>query len=382
MGGTVTFSIIGAYCEEFLNDLISQRIKLRNINNKDGIIYATADISNYRFIAKTSRKYGVQVRITDKKGVYFRIRNISRRPGLVVGVIASAAVVVALRQYVWNIEVHGNSQLSENYILGVLEGYGITAGIIANDADTLGAERMIMLHDDNIKWINIEINGSRADVYLSESKSSDNDEIDFMTPCNIVATRTGVIVDSDISSGNMLYENGSGVAEGSVIVSGAVSSGDSTILVHSEGSVIADFTEEVEFAMDYTTVEKIPTGESFIHKQIMLLGMVFPLDDTTDTANAVCDEQIEQCSLWGIELPVKIKTETYTRYSETTVTRKEEDVRRILEGRLELYQYNFLRDYEILDIEKTFETSETGEVLKAKIKLRGNIAVKKAIYEH
>jgi len=381
LGGTITFSIIGAYCEEFINDLINNKINLKNINSRNGIIYADTGTSQYPYIARKSKKYGVRTRVTKRHGIYFKIRGFSKRPGLIIGIIASAVLVNVLRLYIWNIVIHNNNGLTDDYILGVLENYGITAGTLANDSNTLETERRIMLTDDNINWINIEINGSRADVYLSEN--SVNEKIDFMTPCNLIASHTGVIVDSEVASGNMLYEIGSGVAEGSVIVSGTVSSGDSTILVHSEAKVIAEFYDDAVFSMDYKTVENIPTGETFTHRQIMLLGMVFPMDsNNSNISDTICTEQTEQCTLWGVELPIKIKTETYTKYIGQEITRKEDDVRRILDSRLELYKLNFLNKYEILDIEKIYDFSENGGTLKAHIKLRGDITVTQPIYEH
>lgn len=383
MSGTVTFSIIGAYCEEFLSDLISRRIKLNNIRSESGIIYAETGVGKYPKIARISKKYGVRTRVTERHGLYFRIRNFTKRPGLIVGLLVSALIVNILRMYVWNIVIHNNNELTNDYILGVLESYGITAGVPSEDTNTLETERMIMLKNDRINWINIEINGSRADVYISENNREPGTEIDFMTPCNIIAAKTGIITDTDVSSGKLLYEPGSGVAEGSVVVSGAVSSEDSTILVHSEGKIIAEFSEDVKFGLDYTTTEKVPTDETFEHRQLMLLGMVFPLDSNdSDTANTVCREQTEQCSLWGIELPIKIKTETYTRYTDKQVTRTEDDVRKQLESRLEMYEFNFLDRYDILDTEKNYEITDSGAVLSAHIKLRGDIAVKQPIYEH
>lgn len=383
LGGSVTFSIIGAYCEEFLSELLANRIRLKNINSKDGIIYAQTDIGKYPKIARAARKFGARTRVTERRGAYFRIRNFSRRPGLIAGILLSAVIVNILRLYLWNIVIHNNNELTDDYILEMLDGYGITAGTLANEANTLETERLIMLTNDKINWINIEINGSRADVYLSESDLTRNKDIDFMTPCNIVAAKTGVIVGTDVSSGKCLYEEGSGVAAGSVIVSGAVTSGDSTILVHSEGQIIAEFTEDVEFEMNYVTAEKVPTGESFVHRQLMILGMVFPLDsDDRDTTDTICSEYTEQCRLWGIELPVKIKTETYTGYNEIQVTRTEDDVRRQLESRLEMYKFNFLNGYEILDTQTSYEINDTGAILSAHIKLRGDIGIKQPIYEH
>ncbi len=382
LSGSVSFGMLGAYCEDYISELFRNRIRLKNIHSENGMIYADIGVHDYPAAARLSRKYGIRTRVRTRHGAYFSIRKLGKRPGLIAGSLLSVIGILFLRLFVWNIQIHGNNELSADYILGLLEERGITAGVPANDTDTLDAERSIMLASDKIKWINIEINGSKADVYLHETDDRTDEDIDFMTPCNIVAGRTGVIVDSDISSGQMLYENGSGVAEDSVIVSGTVSSGTSTILVHADGCVIADFFEDAEFRMDFTTVEKVPTGNSFTRKQIMILGMVFPLSSGEDISNTVCREDTEQIAVAGIELPIRIRTETYTEYEEQTVTRKTEDVRRLLDRQLEMYTENFLKQYELLDTEKTYDVSDTGIVLKARLKLRGDIAVKRPIYEH
>ena len=375
--------MIGAYCEEFIGELMKRNILLDNIHSESGIVYADINAAHYPAAARISRRFGVRIRVESRKGLYFRIRPFRKRPGLIIGTLFSVAAVLTLRMFVWHIDIHGNSQLSDDYMLGLLEQYGFTAGVFANNTDALDAERRIMLSSDIIKWINIEVNGSRADVYMSEKSSDDRAVPDMKTPCNIVAARSGIITDTNVSSGKLMYEKGSGVAEGSVIVSGFVSSGDALITVHSDAEIIAEFTETQEFSMNYTTVEKVPTDSTFTHRQLMLLGIVIPLDgNDSDTENTICTESSEKLRLFGFELPAAIKTENYRRYGETTVTRSADDVRRLLEQQLELYIQNFLGDYEVLDVSKSFSETNDGLVLNARIKLKGDIGVKKPIYEH
>lgn len=382
-GGRVTFSIIGAYCEDYINDLLRKKIRLKNIRNINNMIYADTDVQSYPSIAKASRKYGVRVRIASKSGRYHAFSSVRKRPGLVLGIIVSSALVLFLRLFIWHIDVHGNNGITDEQVLGLIEGYGFTAGAYANATDALSAERKIMLDSEDISWINIEVNGSRADVYLSENTDIKMNDIDPKTPCNIVAARSGVIVDTDVTSGKLMYEKGSGVAQGSVIVSGAVSSGETLILVHSDAEIIAEFTDSPEFSMSYTTVEKVPSEETFTHRQLMILGIVIPLDSNdSDTSDTFCTEKNEQLELYGLKLPLKMRTEVFTKYTETSVTRSADDIRSSLERSLELYMLNFLKDYEILSVNKTFSETEDGLALKADIKLKGDIAVKKPIFEH
>ncbi len=383
MWGKVTFRAVGAYYEPFINELFDSGIRVGSIRSEKNAVYMDINAMFYPYAAKLSRKYGLRVRITSKKGVKFRTAGVMKRPGLIIGILASVFTVLTLRLFVWDIRFHGNEELSNDYMLRLLEQYGFTAGVLANDTDALNAERHILLDSDRIRWINIEVNGSRADVYMKENTVGDKPDVDPKTPCNIIASHSGVIVETDVSSGKLMYTKGSGVAKGSVIVSGAVSSGDSLILVHSDAEIIADFTENAKFAMDRTTSEKVPSDEKFTHRQLMFLGMVIPLDgNDSDTSDTVCDEYTEQIKLFGFDLPLKVRTENYRRYREISVTRKDEDIRRILEQQLEQYINNFLKEYEVRDIEKTFKETENGLSLDAVISLRGNIAVKNPIYEH
>ena len=381
--GKVMFSMLGGYPESLLNELFERKIKVGGIRNENGLLFAEADMNSYPFIARRARKYGIRTHIVRKSGIYFALSGLKGRPGIIIGCFSSIILVLVLRLFVWHIDIHGNETLTDSQVLRMLEQHGFTAGVFANDTNALDAERKILMSTDTIKWINIEVNGSRADVYLNESNDDIPDEVDMKTPCNIVAAKTGVIVDTDVISGHLQYEKGSGVAEGSVIVSGTVSSGDSMILVHSDAKVIADYTEDVEFSMNFTTTEKIPYGETFTNRQIMILGMVFPLGaEPVDTVNTVCTEQTEVFSLFGVPLPIKLRTETYTAYKDIMVTRTLKDVERILDGRLEMYQYNFLKDVELLDTKKEYITDENGVTLKCRMTLRGDIGVKKPIYQH
>ncbi|MBP5605508.1 MAG: sporulation protein YqfD [Ruminiclostridium sp.] len=379
---TVTFSIIGAYCEEFLNELTEKGIKLRNIYSKSNILYGQSDISAYPYIARLSRKYGVRVRITEKHSFILKLKKSSKRPGLLAGIICSVIMVLTLRLFVWHIDIHGNNELSDSYILRLLEENGFTAGVYANSTDSLSAERNIKITNDMIKWINIEVNGSRADVYINEGTDKDKD-VGIDSPCNITAARSGVIVDTDVRSGKLIYKEGSGTAKGDIIVSGTVSSGETQIFVHADADIIAEFTEKKEFDMDYTTTETVPTDENIINRQLMILGIVIPLGQKPEnTSGFICSETTEKCSIFGIDIPVKIRTEKYTKTKEISVTRGTEDIYGILDEKLEMYIYNCFKEFEVLDVVKNYAQTENGIKLIAEIKLRGNIAEKTPIYLH
>lgn len=381
--GRVEISIFGAYCEDFLNELFERSIILRNITTKDGIIYAVARKGDYRKIAALSRLFNVRVRVVRKRGIVFRLTPFKKRAGILLGIIASCITILILERHIWHIEVHNNSKITEAQLLTMLEKYGVTLGVVSTDIDGHGIELKLQRELDDLGWIHLDINGSRMDVYISETNFPEEPEISLKTPCNIVSERDGVIVETEVYSGELLHKKGSGIAKGSVIVSGTVNdSAGNILLTHSSGKIIADFTEKLELYMPFTTIEKETTGKTETEKQLMLFGFSFPLySEQVSRENKLCHEEIESFSFFEMELPWKMKTSVFEEYREITVTRTDKDVMRLLEQQIEMYCNDVFKEYEVRDISKNYYREENGIKLIADITLRGEIGKQQVIYE-
>ena len=76
--GYVHFRIFGKYPERFINLSLKKGIGIFDTDVKDGAIYASAVVSDYRCIRSVARKSGVKLRITEKHGlpfILYRFRN-------------------------------------------------------------------------------------------------------------------------------------------------------------------------------------------------------------------------------------------------------------------------------------------------------------------
>ena len=377
----VTFTAIGAYIEDFITELVKSGVKSREINNSDGVLYIRIKRRDYRKAAEISQKHGVRIRVYKRHGFVFKLNKKKKYYGITVGVVIASFLTVFLQNFVWKINIHSINDYSDTLILNTLAENGISLGSYVGNIDANSTELQSKLEINGISWLKIEVNGSRVDVYLNEEKNVEFPKISRKTPCNVIAGKTGVIIDTEVYSGTLLYEKGSGVAEGKVIVSGVVNDGaDNLIMTHANAKIIADFSETVEFRQDYKTIEKTINKTYIKEKELMLLGFVIPITEKAEkNNNQICEETIDNCYFLGYELPWKIKTNFYKEYDEIEVIRTNEDVNRILEQKLELYCKNFLSEFEILDISEKYEYDDKGITLTASIKLRGNIAVQQEI---
>ncbi len=380
--GEVTFSAIGAYCEEMVSELMKNGTVLKNVRTLDNVLYSSVPARKYLETARIARKYGVRTRVTEKKGLYFRLYGFRKRFGLLAGAIISVFLLLILQRFVWKIEVHGNNEISANQVLEILADEGICPGTPVSSFDVNDAEIIIKRRLPGVSWVSVELNGSAVNVYVNESDEIEKSGIPLKTPCNVVAGKTGTILETQVYSGTLMYPVGSGVSEGSVVVSGVVNDGaEHLFLLHANAKIIAEFTETASFSMPYTSNERQATGKVETERELMLFGFVFPISGKIPShENRICDEYTSVYDFFGIKLPWKIKTYTYTEYEDVSVTRTAADIMKTLERRLDEYCRNFYSEYEILEIEKEVVQNKTDVTLNAKIILKGDIAVQREIW--
>lgn len=379
---TVKFYAIGAYNEEFLSELISIGIKIREIQVENNVLYGTAKRKDYKIIARTARKYNTRTKVLERKGIYYKLKKQNKKIGIIYGITLGLIIILIMQNFLWKIQIHNYSGNAESLILEICKDCGIGLGNLSSKADDKKAEILLKKSLSEISWVNVEINGSRADIYIQTSEEINKNEKSLKTPCNIIADKTGIIVETEVYSGTLLYKKGSAVSKGNIIVSGVVNDGANNIsLTHANAKIIANFNENVEFRQEYVTDEIVNTDQKEIEKELKLFGFVIPLTDRIeDTLNKICAEETNICKIFGIEMPWMIKTNTYTAYKTITVTRTVDDAIKNVEQKLDQYCDSFFSEYVILDINKSYKCDDYGVTLNADIVLQGDISIQQEIY--
>lgn len=378
----VVFSAIGAFNEQLISELINKNIKIRNINVKDNVLYGEVKRKDYKSVARIAHKFNIRTKVLKRRGIYFKLKSKKTHNGILYGAFCGIVLILIMQNFIWKVEIHNSDNETDNLIKEISSACGIRVGGLISSADDKSTEILLKKSLSGASWINVELNGSRADIYIQKSSDVKKKEISGKTPCNVIAAKTGIIVETEVYSGTLIYPKGSGVSEGSVIVSGVVNDGaDNIILTHANAKIIADFTERVEFRQEYVTVEKIKTDIIENEKELMLFGFVIPISERiNDKTNKVCRDEIRKCELFGLDLPFKVKTNSYTTYNNSIVSRTTEDSLRLIEQQLEQYCNNFLSEYEIIDLRKSYKYDEKGITLVADIDLRGDISLQQKIY--
>lgn len=379
-GSYVEFSLIGAYSEEFISSAMEKGIKLYDLHSEKNILYCRTAPKNYKRLAAYARQFRVRMRIVEKQGIIFKAVHYKKRYGIALGILCYCAVIFFCSGLVWDIRISGNSAISDALILEMLADSGIKAGASNSGLQCKQAEFRMLLALDKLAWISVENEGSRIYVKVSERLDEEKSDIPIGTPCNVVAGKSGQIVETEVYKGTMLYPLGSGVAEGDIIVSGVVNDGAGNLSYnHANAKIIAEYTEKASFYVPFTET-KIVTGDTAWEKEyIRFFSFTIPHQQVTAEENLIYKTDDHIVTIFGIQMPWKIRKIIATRTEEAEVTRTADRVKAMLLEQKENYEKNYLDGQEILEAEVQYIPDENGIAMEVIYKLKGNIAVLKEI---
>ena len=127
--GYVYVHLTGYATERFLNLCGSRNIFIWNLKPTEDGYYFYSSVDGYRSLKPILKKTKTKARILKKYGVPFQLFRYRKHKVFAAGIAVSAVLLFYCSSFVWNIEVKGNSYLSEETILTFLQnenaGFGV-----------------------------------------------------------------------------------------------------------------------------------------------------------------------------------------------------------------------------------------------------------------
>ena len=218
--GYVNVRVEGFFIERFINMCISKKILLIDIKrDKSTIMYANVRLSDFKNLRQIAKKTKSKMKIQSKKGLPFTAHKYRKRKIFAALFLLVVVAIIISSNYIWNIEISGNVNITEMEILKSLEESGLTVGISKNDMDTNSVINKIRLNRDDIAWIGITVKGTNAIVKVKETEKAP-EVIDENAYCDIVADKTGMITKISVQNGSAAVEVGDIVEIGDILVNG------------------------------------------------------------------------------------------------------------------------------------------------------------------
>ena len=218
--GYVSIRVEGFYVERFINMCISKRILLMDIKReKSTIMYANVGLADYKKLKPIAKKTKSKIKIQRKKGLPFTAHKYRKRKIFGLFFIVVVICIIISSNYIWNIDISGNINISKEDLLKSLEENGLAVGTSKNDMDTEEVIRKIRLNRDDIAWIGITVKGTNAIVKIKETEKAPK-VIDKNAYCNIVADKYGMITEINVQNGTAGVSVGDIVEPGQILVNG------------------------------------------------------------------------------------------------------------------------------------------------------------------
>ena len=202
--GYVTIRVEGLFLERFINICTSKKILLWSIKRKQAtLLYANIGINDYKKIRPICKKTKSKINIQSKKGIPFLLHKYRKRKLFIVLLITVLITLFASSNFIWNIEISGNTNISKEEIIQSLNEEGLRIGKAKAEINLAEIINKIRLKRDDIAWIGIEISGTNAIVEIQETDKAPV-VIDKTKPCNIISNKTGMITKMDVEEGTAI----------------------------------------------------------------------------------------------------------------------------------------------------------------------------------
>lgn len=312
-----------------------------------------------KYIALTAEMTIEDERVT-RRGLFAFASGYKMRIGFFIGAVLCAALLAASSFFVWDINVTGQTGLSEKEILKTLEGYGLYIGAYIPNIDTMRLENELVIDTEELSYASINLRGTVAEVVVRERKEKDVENISL--PSNLVANCDGQIESIEVRGGMPTVKKGQIVKKGQLLVSGVIDSqAVGYRLVRARGEIYArisrSFTAEVPLVQE----KKSRTGEKktrvtirFFAKKINL----FSNNDISFEKYDTIEEEKRLCLFDRVELPVFIIKTTYSEYVTETEKISEEQALSIAEKELAGQTEKTLSEAQILAREERTEIND------------------------
>ena len=374
----VVFNAEGPDIEGFITECVKKGIYFISPQKKEYNFSAALSAKDYKKIRKPARKYSVKANIVKKQGLYFVLKKNKNKAFFAAGSLFICFFVLFMNLFIWEINVTGNKNISKEDILFAAEKAGLTTGTPAKKHFVQNIEWFILNEHKELASVEINIQGSVANILIDEIKDKPKMVSDDDIPVNIIASRYGVIRKINVFDGWENVKIGDPVMKGDLLVSAVYEDRYKKLtLKHARAEIIAetDYFIQIEFPLKQTIKEI--NGIRKKTYEINILGKNFLLGNNN---NDLPKEKTNyDLYFFWIKLPINVIETAYFNVKEKNITYNFEQSRQGAFFILEEKEKTEMKDMEIIS-KKTEEIIKNDKyIIKAYYTVLMDIAEEQAI---
>ena len=378
--GTVDFYAEGADTESFYTFCSKSGIEIISPQKNGYGFFAKTEAKNYKKLKKPAKKYGIKLKLIKKQGFCFFVKKNRIKIGFVFGFVFTFMFTVLMNLFVWEINVIGNKNTPTENIIKSAEEMGLFTGTFSKKHFVQDIEWYIFRENPGLASVEINIQGSVANILINERKTETEMVPDDDVPINLVASKYGVIEKMNVYDGKEVVKPGDAVLKGDLLVSAVYEDSHNKLtLKHARADIIAktDYNIKVEFPLKKTIIEKDKIKKKTY--KIRFLGKDFLIGNSKNCNDFPFEEKFKQLYFFGIKLPISIIKTTYFNVKENTITYNFESGKTEAYNILSKKEKTEMKDMEILSRKTTEIIKNEKYIIEADYIVLMNIAKEQPI---
>lgn len=360
--GEVTGRIESGFPERVLNLCAEYGIPFWDLRWESAVAFTfTLTRRDWKRLRKLSRRLDCEMEAVGWKGTPFFLGRLRRRYGLWITMGLCSLLLFYGSFFVWDFEIEGNEEVSEQEILRALEKCGVGFGTFGYGINSFQMRNDLMLEIPELSYIAVNVRGCRAYVQVRERIPAP-EIVSKRLAGNTVAAKDALITAVKPWDGEKQVLPGTMVTEGQLLISGVVENDYAGArYLRGMGKVYGRTWYALRCQVPLVVEEKQYTGEETVQRALLFGKKRVNLYFSSSISGDTYDKMItwKKCRLPGdIALPVTVETETLRAYTLTERRRTEQEALRLADTVLSERLAAYLTEGEVLSRELTYETVE------------------------
>ena len=167
--GYLRIRVWGFSPERFMNLCSNKGILIWNIVREGDVYYMNINLRGFWALRPIVRKTGTRVAVLERYGLPFFLPRLLKRKVFVMGLLMAAAFWIWSSLYIWNIEISGNYQITDDVFQSFLKENQVTVGMKKRDLDIEELEKEIRRQFSQITWASARLSGTKLLIDIKEN---------------------------------------------------------------------------------------------------------------------------------------------------------------------------------------------------------------------
>lgn len=377
MNRDIQLMVEGSLLERLLQQALRRGARFARVRRQGSRrMIVTADPASAAILMQLCKAYGLNARELSRRGFTAAKQLLRRRWTLLPGMLLCLMICSLVLGRIWLVDIRFNEAGRRSEILRCLHENGVHIGMASGKIDTDLLGKQLIASAGDYSHIGVRIQGIRLLVEASaELPAPETYAIDQHR--NLVASRSGVIHEIEVYSGEACVKPGDTVLAGDVLVRGrevvgkdGESGEEITVPVGALGKVTARcwFEGRAEASLERIAYRR--SGNSRSECRLQLLHFSLPISECAAYASEECEAEI--LPVVGLFLPLEIRRTIHHETRAETITADPEALQQQLQP---LARADALRHLQAAGIDYTPASDWTDA------QINGNTLQIRAVYE-